>query len=492
MKHFILIFTFLFSLFPNLLLAQENFIDSLKQALKLSNNDLDRCKIISLLTEKASEEEWPLYNEKLFMLAEKNSKIKSNSQRIFLKYLCLSINNKAILAQDTGNLFGALNLLKSNLVNVKKINDKEGEAVGNINIGEVYYEKGDLKTAMIFYKSGLKIFEQISNSESIASVSQKIGDVYVKEADIKSAIWFYEKALKIQEKLNDKRGIAATINNIAIIYINQNELKPAEELFNKSLLHYIDLKNKSGIATTLSNLGQIYQRQNNITKARENYLESLKIFTEIDDRSSMAICLKNIGSIYESEKKYELAIESYHKSMQVFNLLQKIRQTALLNYLIGKIYLHQNLNTKALEFALKSEKIADEYGFPEDIKNSSFLLYKIYKELHSDKLALKNYEIYILMRDSLSNQETKKVSIKSQLKYEYEKKAAADSVKVAEERKISQLKLKQEKTQKQYLYLGLKELVDEKQREILDSIKYAKRIQTALLPTKQYIKNKLQ
>jgi hypothetical protein len=41
------------------------------------------------------------------------------------------------------------------------------------------------------------------------------------------------------------------------------------------------------------------------------------------------------------------------------------------------------------------------------------------------------------------------------------------------------------------LILAQKHLVDEKQREILDSIHYAKRIQTALLPNEKYIKRKL-
>jgi nucleosome binding factor SPN SPT16 subunit len=125
------------------------------------------------------------------------------------------------------------------------------------------------------------------------------------------------------------------------------------------------------------------------------------------------------------------------------------------------------------------------------------------------------------MRDSLSNVETKKASIKNQLKYEYEKKATADSVQVVEEKKVVAAQLKQEKTQRYALYGGLclvvifalfmvnrfrvtakqkklieaqkkfvehqKQLVDEKQKEVLDSIRYAKRIQQSLLPSDKYI-----
>jgi len=98
-------------------------------------------------------------------------------------------------------------------------------------------------------------------------------------------------------------------------------------------------------------------------------------------------------------------------------------------------------------------------------------------------------------------------------------------LRVAEEKKISELKLKQEKTEKQYLYVGLfaitlfgifmfnrfrvtkkqkniieqqkviveqqKALVDEKQKEVIDSIRYAKRIQVSLMPSRKYLYKKL-
>jgi hypothetical protein len=104
------------------------------------------------------------------------------------------------------------------------------------------------------------------------------------------------------------------------------------------------------------------------------------------------------------------------------------------------------------------------------------------------------------------------------MKYEFEKKAAADSVRVAEERKVVSAQLSQEKTQRYALYGGLsivllfavvvfqrfrisqkqkkiiehqKHVVEEKQKEVLDSIYYARRIQRALITNEKYIKKNL-
>ena len=133
---------------------------------------------------------------------------------------------------------------------------------------------------------------------------------------------------------------------------------------------------------------------------------------------------------------------------------------------------------------------------------------------------------------TINNSVTKKASIKKQFQYDYEKKAAADSVKHTEEQKVKNAlltaqnaQLKQEKTQRLALYGGLvlviaflgfvfnrfrvtqkqkiiieqqKVLVDqaffhleEKNKEVMDSIHYAKRIQTALLTSEKYIERKL-
>ena len=79
----------------------------------------------------------------------------------------------------------------------------------------------------------------------------------------------------------------------------------------------------------------------------------------------------------------------------------------------------------------------------------NYLLQKNYKN------AFEMHKQFVIMRDSVFSSQTKKAAIKSQLRYDFEKKAAADSVKVMEEKKITDLQLKQEETTRYGLYIGL-------------------------------------
>ena len=126
------------------------------------------------------------------------------------------------------------------------------------------------------------------------------------------------------------------------------------------------------------------------------------------------------------------------------------------------------------------------------------------------------------MKDSLFNQESTKTQAKLEAKFDFDKKATADSVKNFDQIKVEQLKYEQEIHQQRTYALGgiigfalmlvvaivlirsnkqkqkakleiemQKEMVEEKQKEIIDSITYAKRIQNSLLPTEKYILNTL-
>ena len=162
----------------------------------------------------------------------------------------------------------------------------------------------------------------------------------------------------------------------------------------------------------------------------------------------------------------------------------------------------------------------------------AYTLYESYKHKARYRDALEMHELYILTRDSLESQENQKEVIKQEYKYSYEKQALADSIKNAEMQKVKDAELtaqkaisNQQKQQSYFLYGGLliaifigafifnrlkltrkqkriiedqKEQVDlafdtleEKNIQITDSINYARRIQSAILPPDKLVKTYL-
>lgn len=400
------------------------------------------------------------------------------------------------------------------------------------NTGQVYDMQGDNVNALVCYFKSLKLWEGLKDKLGIATCFNNIGLVYNNQGDIPKALEYHHKSLKISEEINDKTAIANSLNNIGGIYLNQGDTHKALENFNMSLKVSEEVKDSLGIANSLNSIGGVYQKFGDIKKTLEYYQKSLTMYEQIGDKMGTAYGLNNVASIYDSKKDYLKSLEYYKKSLKIqeeindqYGIVYTLRN-------IAQAMLDNGNTVEASTYALRCIKIAKELGYPSHIEYAALVLKNIYKKQNKFKEAFEMYELEIQMRDSINNQETKKASVKKQFQYEYEKKAAADSVKHTEEQKVKnallkaqQAQLKQEKTQRFALYAGLvlviaflafvfnrfrvtqkqkviiekqKILVDEaftqleeKNNEVMDSIHYAKRIQNALMPNEKFIEKTL-
>jgi tetratricopeptide (TPR) repeat protein len=191
---------------------------------------------------------------------------------------------------------------------------------------------------------------------------------------------------------------------------------------------------------------------------------------------------------------------------------------------IGSVYTELGDYPKAIEWQTKSLNMALEVKGLDNIKYAYELLANTYAKKGDYKLAYENYLLFTKYKDSLLNESTSKQLAEMDKKFESAQKDKAIILKDAEILKQSTIAEKQA-TQRNYLLLGIallllfsvyiyrgykqkqkaneiialqkeevemqKTLVEEKQKEILDSIHYAKRIQESLLPTEKYIERVL-
>ncbi len=470
--------------------AKANRIDSLKNALKLANHDTSRCTILNALIEaEPNDKIWPQYNAHLFNITEINLKKAGNPFRNF--YL-------------------------------KK------HAIALSNIGFEYNTKGEIRKAIEYFNKALTVQEEISDKPGIANSLLNIGAMHDAQGDVLQGLEYYHRSLKIQEEIKDKQYIANSLNNIGFTYYNQGYIDKALEYYSKSLKIREEMQNKEAIASSLSNIAAVYDMQGDFAKALEYYRISLKMREEIHDNEGIASSLNKIGNIYNKQGDIYKALEYCTKSLKIREDINDKEGIALSFNNIATIYFKQNNFDEAFKYANLSLKISKELSFPESIRNAAFTLKNIFQKQNKYRKSLEMYELYIQMRDSINNEETKKVSLKKQFQYQYEKKAAADSVKNAEEQKVKnaqltaqQAQLKQEKIQRYSLYGGLllvvaflvfvfnrfkitkrqkaiienqKDAVDvaykklsEKNKEVMDSIHYARKIQNALLTPEKYI-----
>jgi tetratricopeptide (TPR) repeat protein len=407
--------------------------------------------------------------------------------------------------------------LEYDLAKKLKIPKYVGDALNTI--ASAHYLKSDLLEALRSYEEALAIYESIKMDKGIANSLNNMGNIYSQLGDYASAIKMYTNSLKLDEKNKDSVGIAASLNNIGLIYKYQGNIEQAISYYEQSL--HIKLQNNDlqGVAASYNNLGIVYQEAGDLKKALEFQYKGLAIEEQIGNSQGRASSFLNIGSIYVEMNEVEKAFDCYNKS---YEFQQKIGdKRGMSNTLLYLAELHFKLGNfgKSILLGRQSLIYSQEVGVISEINSAANFLYSLHKEKKDFEQALEMYELFIMTRDSLQREENYNEITRQEIQYQYDKKAVADSIAYAKEKQIQKAEmnvknaeLQVKKNQQYALFGGLflvivfsafmynrykvtqqqkivieeqKFIVDEKNQEITDSINYAKRIQEAILPSRQ-------
>lgn len=385
--------------------------------------------------------------------------------------------------------------------------------------------KGQNELALKNYTEAMQIQQVVGDMDGLALSINNIGQVLESDGKIQNALDCYQKSRIIQEQNNLQKGLAITLNNIGLIYKKQDEFDAALDYYNKSLEIRKSIDDQHGVSNSLNNIGSLYKAMGDNETSLMYCQQAYEIRLELSDQRGIANSLSNMGGIYASIGENETALEFYKQSLSIRkeNNFKSESIESLLG--IAKIYRSQGYNAPAKEIAEEAFKIANELGYPERIGSTAELLSVIYEEEKRGMDALQMYKLHASMSDSLHNEEVKQATVAQQAEYEYEKQKSLDD---AEHEK--QLLFEQEEQQKQeiitwavvaglllvviflaFIFNRLRitrkqkdeigaqkieiekahEHLEEKSQEILDSINYAKRIQTAILPPNDQLKELL-
>lgn len=371
---------------------------------------------------------------------------KSSNLKQHIKYILLGL----ILCLCHFALFPQISK-KDSIISLIKTANHDTTRINILN--ELIDNENDDKISMQYNEQMKALSEKLSQSnendikikgkKGLAFFLNNIGYISKKKGNNLKALEYYHKSLKILEEIGDKTNIGISLSNIGVIYENQGDLASALEYYFKSLKIQEGIKDKAGIARALNNIGVIYSKQNNLILSLEYYHKSLKIQEEINDNSGIANSLYNIGVNYAYLKQYEKAINYIQRSLVLEKKMGNKYGISFSFNNLGSIYFSLNKYKLSLAYSDSSLSLAEELGFPENIRNVEEIISKTYEELGQHQKALLHYKKYIVMRDSISNDETRKASFKKQVQFEFEKKE--DAIKAEQEKKDLQTQLQIQK-----------------------------------------------
>lgn len=416
-----------------------------------------------------------------------------------------------------------------------KNNLQDWVAINLNRIGNVYQLKSKYNLALEAYSKAAKINRERNDKQQLARVLVNMGSVYTLTCNNTKSIELMLEALKTFEAISNKNGIAWTSLSISRLFnridVNDRALHYAEQALNE----YKSLNDQIGVTLSMTELANIYYRNCQYPKALSIAKQVLKINNHDGNKHGKAANHLLIGIIY-------FKMDSLLPALQNLDIAQNLKQTlndsvdlSRLNLYLGNVYEAMGNHSKAIHFLNASTQIAQNQGLANELGDIYLSLSSIYQKLGNDKLALDYYQNYSAIKDSINANDISHLEMQynfekreQELEFLNQQKEAAQKANIKRQRTFifiilsvliisiaftlvifHFLKEKQKNNnlllernaeieqQKQEIQTqcefanSQRDQIAKQQQQITDSITYASRIQKAILPCPETIKQLL-
>lgn len=350
------------------------------------------------------------------------------------------------------------------------------------NMGNVYYFKGGIDSTIFYYNKGIACFESSGAERELAMLSLNLGSVLGDEGFVDEAIEMYNKSLEVFNKLGNIDFQAATYLNIGVTYLSQNKIQIAEQNLKEALQLAIRTDNPARIATVYVNMADIAERQKKYDLAISHSKKALEMFSKIGEQYSIARVNLRLGKLYLSKKRYDLA-SSYIKQSIAFAESAEALELKKKSYMFMiEASLLNNGNRQGLTYFEKYIEASDSLGSRKNHEVVQELLTKYELLEKTDSIKAQQAE---LQRQEALNAKNQEIS-----KYKTVQLTMSliGLVVVAILGLFSFVNYRRKQLANRRLTVK-NEIIAQKNKEILDSINYAKRIQEAILPPHRLVKS---
>jgi serine phosphatase RsbU (regulator of sigma subunit) len=352
------------------------------------------------------------------------------------------------------------------------------------------------------------------------------GPNYKRQGNYGEASEVLHKALLFTETETDIGTFPEVLIALGNLYSEQDDNDQAMHHYELARIAAVKQGQRREEAASLINLGSA--TEDNDSLETDYYLRGIAICKEIGEITFQANALSNLGGLYGNNGDLDRALQCFLGALELNKQMKDPSKSIVTLFNIGFLHSLQNRPQEAIKHYLQSLALARRYDELLRVQRAADALYEIYEQIGDHKKALEMHVLYVASRDSIESASNKKAVAKQEIKYAYDKKAYQDSLTNAETKKVQDALLLaseaegQQQEQLSYFLYGIAgiamllaafifnrfrlaskqkniieaqkqqvdnafERLEEKNREVTDSIMYAKRIQGATLPADSFL-----
>lgn len=428
-------------------IAQNTQLEVNYNKVRRSENDTIKANGLNFLAKyhinKDQDSAW-FYVENALLLSQKLG------YRAGTAYANLTIG---ILENDRGNFPRGLDHILKATEEAQQIKDYTLLAGCKLNLGNFYIKTGDIDKALEVYQEGIDLCQKHHIVYTQASLYTSYGMGLKQKGELDSALIYYEKVLDIHHNvLHDSVVIAAIYNNVAALYFQKNDNQTAENYLLKSYEINRRTGNMRYQLMNLSNLAELNGMPGGDFDKSVNYFEqAIEMAKKMEAKEALESIYNGMSRFYYNHGKFHEAYDNLMISL------------AYKDSIMGD---DKQNDIRAISEQFKTKQIQDSLR----IKNQELLLAQSNAEaanLRASKTSLQLFGAIAIL-----------ILILGVLIIVFRNAKNQKRINNLLHEKNNEINLQ-------------KLTIEEKNLELTDSITYAKRIQSALLPSPGYLQRVL-
>ncbi|HET6990498.1 MAG TPA: tetratricopeptide repeat protein, partial [Bacteroidia bacterium] len=234
----------------------------------------------------------------------------------------------------------------------------DAHAIGSTlrNIGNVYHSMDLFEASINCYNKALLITRKENDLQGTAYNIGNIGHVYQKMGHFDQAKKYLVEGKELLEEINDQLGLSDLLNNFGMVRIACDEKEEGFKLLQHSLSVSTAIRHLRGMANANNSIGNYFLQHKNYSEALKNFRAALGIAEEIGELALITEILRSISDTCEQSGDDKGALAYYKQYEQRKSELQRYDHTILLETLQMKSAL-EKFNLEKENFRKENEEL---------------------------------------------------------------------------------------------------------------------------------------
>lgn len=199
----------------------------------------------------------------------------------------------------------------------EKLGDKHSQAASIRNIGNVYHSIGQHEKAIECYESAIEVTSALGDTQGTSYNMGNIGYVYKLMEEYDKAEKYILEAIELMQGIDDDLGLSDAMSNLGTVYLFQGRPDEAKDMMGQALAKATGISHIRGMASSSLNLGVLHRTNGDYDKALEVLGHAIEFANTMGEKLLVADILEETSKVHELNGDFEQALQKFKEFEQV-------------------------------------------------------------------------------------------------------------------------------------------------------------------------------